>query len=273
VGVFVAVHGAYQVYQFFVHTRFIPALGPLERVLATPMLHRVHHGRDAEFLDKNYGGFFIFWDKLFGSFAPYTREPDYGVAGGIKSWSPLWANLHPYAQLVRRARRASNLRGALEVWLRPPEWRAPWEARPAPARGYGQPVPRAIAIYSLSQLATAVAGTLMLLWPGAAAAGVVRFALVAFVVATLVAVAAFWDRRAWALRAEAARLGAVAGAAVGLVLAGGITMDVVAILFAGCLLSGTALSFTGATAETRALDQRQVAREIEDHELQRLLLR
>ena len=71
---FVLVHGAYQVYQFFVHTRFIPALGPLERLLATPVLHRVHHGRDADCLDRNYGGFFIFWDKLFGSFAPYTRE-------------------------------------------------------------------------------------------------------------------------------------------------------------------------------------------------------
>ena len=94
------VHGAYQVYQFFVHTRFIPALGPLEHVLATPVLHRVHHGRDAEYLDMNYGGFFIIWDKLFGTFAPYTHEPDYGVTAGIRSWSPFWANLHPYAELL-----------------------------------------------------------------------------------------------------------------------------------------------------------------------------
>ena len=110
VEVFVVVHGVYQVYQFLVHTRFIPGLGPLEHVLATPVLHRVHHGRDAEFLDKNYGGFFIIWDKLFRSFAPYTREPDYGVTAGISSWSPFWANLHPYAELARRARRAPSRR-------------------------------------------------------------------------------------------------------------------------------------------------------------------
>ena len=126
VEVFVVVHGVYQVYQFLVHTRFIPGLGPLEHVLATPVLHRVHHGRDAEFLDKNYGGFFIIWDKLFRSFAPYTREPDYGVTAGISSWSPFWANLHPYAELARRARRAPSRRDALALWLRPPEWRPSW---------------------------------------------------------------------------------------------------------------------------------------------------
>ena len=179
VELFVVVHGAYQVYQFFVHTRFIPALGPLERVLATPVLHRVHHGRDADFLDKNYGGFFIFWDKLLGSFAPYTREPNYGVTAGISSWSPFWANLHPYADLARRARRAPGWRAALAVWLRPPEWRAPWDARAVATPGYGQPLPRATAIYSLVQLGTAVAASLALLWPGVVTAGIVsvsRFA-------------------------------------------------------------------------------------------------
>ena len=116
VEMFVVVHATYQVYQFLVHTRLFPRLGGLERILATPMLHRVHHGRDQEHLDKNYGGFFIIWDKLFGTFAPYTREPDYGVTTGLKSWSPYWANLHPYAdpprapgaRLRRRARRISS---------------------------------------------------------------------------------------------------------------------------------------------------------------------
>ena len=157
VELFVIVHGVYQVYQFAVHTRFIPALGPLERVLATPLLHRVHHGRDADFLDKNYGGFFIFWDKLFGSFAPYTREPDYGVTAGITSWSPFWANLHPYAELARRARRAPDRRAALEVWLRPPEWRAPWDATTVVHARLRRAAAARTAIYSLVQLAAAVA--------------------------------------------------------------------------------------------------------------------
>ena len=218
VAVFVTVHGIYQVYQFFVHTRFIPALGPLEHVLATPVLHRVHHGRDADFLDKNYGGFFIFWDKLFGSFVPYTREPDYGVTAGIRSWSPFWANLHPYAELARRARRAPTWRDAAQVWLRPPEWRATWDAPDARMPGYGEGLPRGVALYSLIQLALALAASLALLWPGAATTGAVRAALIVFVLATLVTVAAFWDHRPWARRAEAYRLAAVAAGAITLAL-------------------------------------------------------
>jgi alkylglycerol monooxygenase len=250
VEMFVIVHGVYQVYQFFVHTRFIPALGPLEHVLATPVLHRVHHGRDAEFLDKNYGGFFIVWDKLFGSFAPYTREPNYGVTAGISSWSPFWANLHPYAELARRARRAPDRRAALEVWLRPPEWRGTWDATDVRTPGYGAPVPRAVAVYSLIQLVVAAAAALALLWPGLVATGVVRFALAAFVLSSLVTVAAFWDRRTWARRAEAFRLGMIGGGAAALVLAGGITTDIAAMIAAACALSGGALPGAKAAVET-----------------------
>ena len=244
VAAFVAVHGAYQVYQFFVHTRFIPALGPLERVLATPVLHRVHHGRDADFLDKNYGGFFIFWDKLFHTFAGYTREPDYGVTRGICSWSPFWANLHPYAELARRSRRAPNWRAGLEVWIRPPEWRAPWDAPDVDVRrpGYGQPIPRATAVYSIAQLGVALAAALALLWPGLVTSGVVRSALIAFVLASLVTVAAFWDRRAWARRAEAIRLGMMAGSALALALAGAISVDATAVVLGCCVLSTPALA-------------------------------
>jgi sterol desaturase/sphingolipid hydroxylase (fatty acid hydroxylase superfamily) len=268
VEVFAVVHGVYQVYQFFVHTRFIPALGPLEHVLATPVLHRVHHGRDAEFLDKNYGGFFIVWDKLFGSFAPYTREPDYGVTAGISSWSPFWANLHPYAELARRARQAPSRRDALALWLRPPEWRPSWwDGTDVRTRGYGPPVARATAVYALVQLGSAVAAALALLWPGLAATGAVRFALATFVLSSLVTVAAFWDGRAWARRAEAFRLGMIAGGAAALVLAGAITTDAAALIVAGCALTGFAF------AATRSADDLHAGREIEDHELQRLLLR
>jgi len=241
VEIFVVVHGVYQVYQFFVHTRFIPSLGPLEYLLATPVLHRVHHGRDADFLDKNYGGFFIFWDKLFGSFTPYTREPDYGVTAGIRSWSPFWANLHPYADLARRARRAPTRRAALQLWLRPPEWQAPWDERRAPTPGYGPPLPRAIAIYSLAQLVATLAASLALLWPGVVSVGVIRLALAGFVLASLVTIAAFWDRLAWAGRAEAFRLAVVAGGAVALVLSGAVATPVAAAVIGGCALSGAAL--------------------------------
>jgi sterol desaturase/sphingolipid hydroxylase (fatty acid hydroxylase superfamily) len=278
VEVFVVVHGVYQVYQFLVHTRFIPGLGPLEHVLATPVLHRVHHGRDAEFLDKNYGGFFIIWDKLFRSFAPYTREPDYGVTAGISSWSPFWANLHPYAELARRARRAPSRRDALALWLRPPEWRPSWwDGTDVRMRGYGPPVARAVAVYALVQLGAATGAAVALLWPRLVTTGAVRFALVALVLSSLATVAAYWDDRAWARRAEAFRLGAIAGGAAALALAGAITTDAAAMVVAGCLLSGPSFaatrSATRADAAPTSADDLHAGRQVEDHELQRLLLR
>jgi len=110
-----------------------------------------------------------------------------------------------------------------------------------------------------------------LLWPGLAATGAVRFALVVFVLSALVPVAAFWDGRVWARRAEAFRLGMIAGGGAALVLAGAITTDVAAFIVAGCTLSGFAFATT--RAAPLSTDDLHAGRQIEDHELQRLLLR
>jgi alkylglycerol monooxygenase len=218
-GMFVVVHGVYQIYQFTVHTRLIPSLGPLEKVLATPMLHRVHHGRDPDCLDKNYGGFFIWWDMLLGSYAPYQREPDYGVTTGIRSWSPFWANLHPYSDLARRVRRAPSWRDRIRMLVRPPEWAPPWDIRDQAPHGYGPPVAAPIAIYGLVQLGFTVAASLALMWP-APVGDVVQVGLVGFVLSSLVTIAALFDRRAWAGRAETVRLAAFAIAAAALAATG-----------------------------------------------------
>ena len=111
---FLAVHAAYQVYQFFVHTRFVRTLGPLEWLLATPSHHRVHHGSQRSHLDRNYGGFFIVFDRLFGTFTREQREPVYGVPGGFDVASPLAANLYMFVRLA-------GVRGGLREWLGPPE--------------------------------------------------------------------------------------------------------------------------------------------------------
>ena len=116
--VFVTVASANLVYQFWVHTRFVTTLGPLEYVLVTPMNHRVHHARNPEYIDKNYGGFFILWDRLFGTYkAENRRLPiDYGITRGLNSWNPLWANLHVYADMLRDSSRTPRLKDKLRVW-------------------------------------------------------------------------------------------------------------------------------------------------------------
>lgn len=118
--VFLIVHAAYQVYQFFVHTRAVRTLGPLEWMFATPSHHRVHHGSERRHLDRNYGGFFIVFDRLLGTFTREGREPKYGVPGGYDITSPLFANTYMFARLVA-ASAGMPVAQRVRLWLGPPE--------------------------------------------------------------------------------------------------------------------------------------------------------
>ena len=123
--VFVTVASLNLLYQFWVHTRHIPKLGWLEWVLITPSNHRVHHAQNPVYLDRNYGGVFILWDRLFGTFKEEDpAEPVvFGVTTPLASWNPLWANLQFYAQLWHDARRAGSLWDKLRIWFMPTGWR------------------------------------------------------------------------------------------------------------------------------------------------------
>lgn len=114
---FVVVHAGYQVFQFFVHTRMIGSLGVLEWLIAGPLHHRVHHAVQARYLDRNYGGLLIVFDRLFGTFAStdHGPEPICGVPGGYDVASPTVANSYMFVRLAGAARR-----GHPEVWWRPP---------------------------------------------------------------------------------------------------------------------------------------------------------
>jgi alkylglycerol monooxygenase len=93
---FATMHGFNLIYQFWIHTRFIDRLGWLENILNTPSHHRVHHGVNEQYLDRNYGGVLIIWDRMFGSFVPETEEPRYGIIKPIRSYNPLWINTHAW---------------------------------------------------------------------------------------------------------------------------------------------------------------------------------
>lgn len=117
---FAAVEGAYQVYQFLVHTPLVGRLGPLEWLLITPSLHRVHHGSAPHHVDRNFGGLFNLWDRLFGTLQPEDAEPTYGIGGGMPRDNPLWANTHAFVALARASARAPRLRDKVAVLLAPP---------------------------------------------------------------------------------------------------------------------------------------------------------
>ena len=83
-------------YQYLVHTEMIGKLGFLENILNTPSRHRVHHGRNEEYLDKNYGGILIFWDKIFGTLAEETTPVNYGTVKLLKTKNPIMINAQPW---------------------------------------------------------------------------------------------------------------------------------------------------------------------------------
>jgi alkylglycerol monooxygenase len=123
--VFLTVAAMNLLYQFWVHTRHIPKLGWLEWVLVTPSNHRAHHAQNAIYMDRNYGGVFIIWDRLFGTFQEELDEEPviFGVTTPLASWNPLWANVQFYAVLWRDALRAESWWDKLRIWFMPTGWR------------------------------------------------------------------------------------------------------------------------------------------------------
>ncbi|TVR00190.1 MAG: sterol desaturase family protein [Deltaproteobacteria bacterium] len=109
-------------YQYWIHTESVGRIGPLEWVLNTPSHHRVHHGRNLRYLDRNYGGIFIIWDRLFGTFEPERDEEpvEYGLIHQLDSHNPVVIAFHEWKALFRDiARRPAR---ALEYLFRPPGW-------------------------------------------------------------------------------------------------------------------------------------------------------
>jgi sterol desaturase/sphingolipid hydroxylase (fatty acid hydroxylase superfamily) len=110
------------IYQYWIHTEAIGRLGPLEWILNTPSHHRVHHGRNVEYLDRNHGGILIVWDRLFGSFEPERAPCDYGLTKQLDSFNPLRIAFHEWIAMGRDVLRARRLREALGYVFLAPGW-------------------------------------------------------------------------------------------------------------------------------------------------------
>jgi alkylglycerol monooxygenase len=113
------------VYQYWVHTQLIGKLGWFESVFVSPSHHRVHHGQNEIYIDKNHGGVFILWDKWFGTFQEELDDEKviYGVRRPLKSFNPLWANIHTWFSLFIDAIRTKSWADKLKIWFMPTGWR------------------------------------------------------------------------------------------------------------------------------------------------------
>ncbi len=119
---FVTVGAFNLLYQFWIHTEHVGKIGWLEYIMNTPSHHRVHHGRDPKYIDKNYAGVFIIWDRLFGTFQEEEERPTYGITKSLNSWNPVYANFAHYIDLYRYVKRSKSWSDTRNMLFQHPGW-------------------------------------------------------------------------------------------------------------------------------------------------------
>ena len=158
-------------YQYWIHTELVGKLGWFDRWFASPSNHRVHHAVNDRYVDRNYGGIFMIWDRLFGTFVEEDERCVYGTRAPLDSWDPLWANFEVYAALARKSARMPGLLNKIKVWILPPGWdpalaggTASQHFDVAKLRRYDPPMTPAVRWFAVLQLAAVIVATVPFLW-------------------------------------------------------------------------------------------------------------
>ena len=159
-------------YQFWVHTELVGKLGWFDRVFCSPSNHRVHHAVNDIYLDRNYGGILVLWDRMFGSFREEDEKCVYGTRGDLRSWDPLWANVEVYWALARDSWHTRGWSDKLRIWFKPPGWRPPdlAQRQPKPAfdlrqvQVFDPRLTAARAWFACSQFVLLLGGVSAVLW-------------------------------------------------------------------------------------------------------------
>ncbi|MEM6804474.1 MAG: sterol desaturase family protein [Bacteroidota bacterium] len=110
-------------YQFWLHTELIGKLGVFEKIFMTPSQHRVHHGSDEIYLDKNFGALFSIWDRMFGTFQEEKHRPTYGLTKAINTINPIKVHLVEYVDIFKDIRKAKGFKEAWNYLVKPPGWK------------------------------------------------------------------------------------------------------------------------------------------------------
>lgn len=121
--VLIVVESLSLLYQYWLHTELIGKLGPFGWVFNTPSFHRVHHGRNLKYMDRNYAGILIVWDRMFGTFQAEEEAVEYGITKPLESYNPVVVAFHEWGAMLRDVAAAKTLRGKLGVMFGPPGWR------------------------------------------------------------------------------------------------------------------------------------------------------
>ena len=169
---FILISAFNTLYQFWIHTETINKMGWFEYVFNTPSHHRVHHGRNPKYIDKNHAGSLIIWDKLFGTFQREEERPTYGITKPIKSWNAVWANFNHYVVMAEEMKMITSWRDKIRYMFNKPGWMPEYLGghRPAPPvdkavyQKYDTPSPAALNYYVLFQYMVCLIGTALFLF-------------------------------------------------------------------------------------------------------------
>ncbi len=212
--VFITCSALNTLYQFWIHTRLIGKLGPFEWIFNTPSHHRVHHGRNPRYIDRNHAGTLIIWDRMFGTFVEETDEPVYGVVKPLRSVNPLWANFAGWADLASVAARASRFKDRLMPFVAAPGWRPteqggtlipPEVSRPQDEADY-LPVSRNLGAYVFVHFVVLLVLATLALFKAPVLGGTAFAALAITVVVSLVVLSRLLEQKRGASGLEAARV-------------------------------------------------------------------
>ena len=194
-------------YQFWIHTTLIHKLGVLEWFFNTPSHHRVHHGTNEQYLDKNYAGVFIIWDRIFGSFQAESdyETTNFGVLSPIASWNPIYVNVYPIQKLLKRAFETKDVTLCCKTLFNEPAWLAPhMTAGKTHPFGYNADAPKTH-LYSMIQLTlVTIIMTIVLTF----SEYIIMWFLIPLVLCTItipITISGYLEQKKWALPAELIR--------------------------------------------------------------------
>ena len=220
---FVVVNQFQTLYQFWIHTRTIGKMpGWFEFVFNTPSHHRVHHGINPVYIDRNHAGTLIIWDRMFGTFQAEKEPVVYGVTKALASWNPVWANFDYFVDVLKLAAKCRNFGDVVRVFVKKPGWRPAYlggPQSPQPVRNdsrpkYGIPAPIGLNYYVLAQYFILLVTATVFLFTNAKfgnyfAGGWATFwkvGLAAWILLSIMSLGGLLDRKGWAPFVEAGRI-------------------------------------------------------------------
>jgi len=234
-------------YQFWIHTETIGKMGWFEYVFNTPSHHRVHHGRNPKYIDKNHAGSLIIWDKMFGTFQAEEEKPTYGITKPLNSWNALYANVSHYVEMGQDLKRIPSWLDKLRYLFKKPGWlpdylggyRAAPEVDRETYKKYETPAPMLLNLYVFFQYVICLIGTSLFLF-NAGKFSLPEKAFIAMLV-TIVVVncGVLFENRAWARYAEWIRIIAYPSLLIVLCIVNGWSLWLIALAVVYALISSS----------------------------------